>query len=190
MKLQKHLHGFAVFITILTLIVSVYEYIKGPFTKTPRVPVAISVTEPSTEVPPSVTPEASPELISYDTKLVSLDFINRQAHTSLELRLGAGQPAPEKLWVTTFFFVPDYPGQGWTTTREIRRPFANGDRFEYVASSTCDWCGDSDAPRAGYFARVYVSTEGGAASDLGSPSSREITTAVPVVVQAERKSRR
>ncbi|HJU55954.1 MAG TPA: hypothetical protein VJ715_15320 [Pyrinomonadaceae bacterium] len=187
MRLQKHLYGFVVFVIILTSAVFIYDYIHGLYPKRVRVRYDDPVAAPSTNVPPAATPE----LISYDTKLVSLDFINKQSYTALELRLGAGQPAPDRLWVTTFFFAPKYPGRGWTTRREIRRPFADGDVSYTVASGPCNWCGDSDAPKAGYFARVYVSTEAGDDSDvLESRFSREITTAVPVVVQAERKTRR
>ena len=175
MNLRKHIQGFAVFLIILTTAIVIYEYLTTPSWKVSRVPVIAPL-------PQETTP--SPQPISFKVRQVSLDFINFESHTTLTLKPEAGQPLPEKLWVTTVFFAPDSaPGRGWTSKAEIRRPFAGSESFEITATGKCDWCEASQLPRAGYFARVYVSTE---YADNAYPAdaqfNRGITDAEPVVV--------
>lgn len=178
MRLNKHIYGFVVFVIILTSIACIYEYFHWPVSgKAAR---AVSVTY-----------EAQP--VDYDVRLVSLDFINGKSYTTLALRLRPGQPAPEKLLVKTHFYLPgraDNPA--WTSTVGLRlvRERAEDAPFEVTVESDCDWCASSDAPRAGYFADVYVLAQYEGKSLPGSSFDTPVEAAVPVVVQVERKQRR
>ena len=191
MRLEKHLQGFAVFITIFISTAFIHEYLsRAPFGK--GRPVRETVTAPAPDEPTSVTYGVTP--VSHTVRLVSLDFINGQSYTTLALQREAGRPAPERLWVTTVFVSPEFaPGRSWTTTTEIRRPFGAGNlagRTEITAAASCSWCARSGAPAPGYFARVYVWAEDGPHLLPPEAFDADIRTAVPVVVQARREARR
>jgi hypothetical protein len=183
MRLQKHLQGFVVFLTILIGIICIYEYVNWPFGKVPRVEVPASVTEP-------VTYEAS--AVDYDVRLISLDFINGKVYTTLTLKLQPGRPAPDKLLVKTDFYVPNgADNPAWTSTADVQVPVAAGNQVEVTAVAECDWCAWPDTPKAGYFANVYVPAGYVRNAFVPNPlSSIPVEAAVPVVVQAERKPRR
>lgn len=191
MRLQKHLQGFVVFLTVLISIICIYEYLYGPlgygpFLRAPRVKEPVSVTEPMPSDAPAVDYEAQQPL-DYDVRLVSLDFINGKSYTTLTLKLRPGQPAPEKLLVKTRFYVPGgAENQSWESTVGITRPTAEGGRVEVTAVSACYWCARSDAPKAGYFADVYVSAQ--YEGRTYPPDSFDIPfeAMIPVVVQAGR----
>jgi len=176
MRLNKHIYGFVVFVTILTSIASAYEYFR--WTAPSRVVARAE----------SVTYEAP--AVDYDVRLVSLDFISGKSYTTLTLKLGPGQPVPEKLLVKTRFYVPGgAENQEWTSLVGISRPSAAGDRVEVTVATDCDWCDRPGTPKAGYFADVYVMAlyEG---KTLPGSFDAPVEAAVPVVVQAERKPRR
>jgi hypothetical protein len=174
MNPRKHIQGFAVFLIILSSAVFINEYLTQGW-KVPKVRVLAPISKETT---------GRQQPFNFNVRQVSLDFINGKSHTTLTLKREAGQFAPEKLWVTTFFFSPEYPERGsWTSRREIRHPFADDDQVEVNATSDCESCVPFDTPKSGYFARVYVSTKDD--DDSYPPdeqSSRDITTAVPVVV--------
>ncbi|HLL75976.1 MAG TPA: hypothetical protein VK421_12030 [Pyrinomonadaceae bacterium] len=120
--------------------------------------------------------------------LVTLDRESGRSYTRLNLRVGRPSRAPEKLWVRTFFFSPDDPaGRVWGGDAiEIDRPFDEYGGAGVTVAAPCVWCDDEDAPRGGYFARVQVS-DGYEETPLPYGSRfRDIWTAAPVVVHAER----
>jgi hypothetical protein len=173
MNVRKHLAGLALFSVILGSAIFINHFLNIPNLTIPSAPL---------QLPFSVTKEKS-QPIGYEVKQVSLDFINKKSYTQLTITRQPGQPAPEKLLVTTFFFSPDYPGGVWTSKAEILQPFAQSDQIDFVATAFCGLSLHSDMPRAGYFARVYVST--GDADNYYPPDvqfSRDIRTAFPVVV--------
>lgn len=177
MNLRKHVAGLALFLVIFGSAVFINAYLTAPIGQVPPVPVVAPML-------PQLT-MSRPQPISFKVRQVSLDFINFESHTTLALKREDGQPVPEKLWVTTVFFAPDYArGRGWTSEAEIRRPFASDDRIEVTATGECGWCEVSDMPKAGYFARVYVSTEyaGKSSYPADIQFNRDITDAEPVVV--------
>jgi hypothetical protein len=173
MNVRKHLAGLALFSVILGSAIFINHFLNVP---------NVAIASAPLQLPFSVTKEKS-RLIGYEVKQVSLDFVNKKSYTVLTLKHQPGQPAPEKLRVTTFFFSPDYPGGVWTSKAEIPQPFAQSDETDLVATAFCGLSLHSDTPRAGYFARVYVST---ADADNSYPPdaqfSRDIRTAFPVVV--------
>jgi len=178
MNLRKHAAGFVIFSIILGSAIFINAYLTAPTATVPPVPTG--------ELPQQIFIEemnTPAETVNFKVRLVSLDFINRQSYTALTLKREAGQPAPRKLWVTTVFFLPDRGfGKILTSYTEILKPFAHGDVLEYVAASSCDWCESPNIPRAGYFARVYVSAID-ADSSYPPDIDFDIKTATPVVVQ-------
>lgn len=181
MNLRKHLAGFAIFSVILGSAIFINHFLTIPNVTIPFAPFRLPVAK---------TIDESQPVYYYQARLVSLDFINKQSYTALSIQRQPGQPVPQKLWVRTDYFSPDYaPGRSWTSQTEISQPFAQSERFEYVATASCDWCSSSDTPKAGYFAHVYVFADyDGTAYPPDSQFNGDITTAVPVVVQAERKT--
>jgi hypothetical protein len=182
MNLRKHLAGFAIFFVILGGAIFINNYLTIPNVRIPSVPF---------NAPPLLVDKIEkPQPVNYKVRLVSLDFINKESYTALVLKREAGQTAPEKLWVTTVFFSPSRPtGKVLKSNAGILQPFAHGDVLEYVVTSSFDWCESGNIPRAGYFARVYVSAD---YADSPYPPDvvfdSDIRTAIPVLVQAERKT--
>lgn len=185
MNVRKHLAGLALFFVILGSAIFINHYLTIPDVTIPSAPFNVS--------PPVIAKIERPQPpANYEVRMVSLDFINKESYTTLLLKHEAGQPAPEKLWVATVFFSPDRPtGKVLMSHAQILKPFAHGDVLEYVATDSCDWCKVANIPQAGYFARVYVS-----ANDGDSPYPPDVdfdfdlTRAIPVVVQAARKTAR
>lgn len=174
MSFKKHVAGFALFTVILSSIILINNFLTHAKVKVPsshlRLPFSVR--------------EETPEQRGYTVRLVSLDFIHKQIYTALTLERQPGESGPQSLWVTTHFFSPDYPGRVWTSVAEIRQPFARADRIEYVATAPCNFCASPDTPRAGYFARVKISTDYSDQAPL--PFDRDLATAERVVVQAEK----
>jgi hypothetical protein len=189
MNLRKHLAGLTLFLIIFSGTVFIFNYLTAP---TGAVPARHLIPLQSPPLAPPPQP-ATPLELSYEVQYVSLDFINRQSYTTLAVHLEAGRPAPAKLWVRTYFFAPgDARRRVWSgEATEVLVPSVEGERLEIVSVASCDWSTDSTAPEAGYYARVVVSNR--SADDTYLPDfeiNREIATATPVVVQAERKSSR
>jgi hypothetical protein len=180
MNIPKHIAGLALFILIVGASIFIANIMAAPVLTIPPVPLLDA--SPSRD-----TTELSP--FRYGARLVSLDFINRQSYTTAKLKRHANLPAPERLWVYTLFFIPEYPQIRWTSGPvEVLRPFEDSDEATITVSGECALCGDSRAPRSGYYARVYVST---------SPSEwylwrdakidTDIASAIPVLVQVEQQ---
>ncbi|HYG80859.1 MAG TPA: hypothetical protein VD861_10745 [Pyrinomonadaceae bacterium] len=188
MRLPRHVAGFIVFFIILTC----SEVISYYFTRRFKPAVRVKVATTATETPLDAAYDAPP--VSHTVRLVSLDFINGKSYTTLTLQRDTSWPEPERLWVTTVFVSPESaPGRSWTTTTEVRNPFGTGNRAgitEITAEASCSWCARSGPPAPGYFARVYVWTEDGAHVPPPEAFDADITTAIPVVVQADRKAGR
>jgi hypothetical protein len=185
MNIPKHVAGIALFVFIFGVSVLIAAIVAAPLQIIPPVPL----NAPS---PPSPTKLVS-QPVSYKVQLVSLDFINREIYTTVTLKRERGTPAPEKLWVYTSFFVPEYPQKSWATAPvEVLEPFAGADEVTLTVTGDCPWCGDSSAPRAGYFARVNVSTASSAdvVRSAEEQMDADIKTATQVLVQVERKGRR
>jgi hypothetical protein len=125
-----------------------------------------------------------------DVQLVSLDREHRRSYTRLKLWL-THYPAPDKIWVSTYFFTPDDATRRiwWSAPVELRHPFADNNVVTLNVATPCDWCGDAYAPRSGIFARVRISTDEEVTPLPEYDHFFDITTAVPVVVQFEPHAR-
>lgn len=188
MRLRRHVAGLILFFVILNGAAFIEYYFSLPFREAPRVKVTAAVPE----VLPDAADYAPP--VSHTVRLVSLDFINGKSYTTLSLQRDTARPEPERMWVTTVFVSPEgYPGRGWSITTEISDPFGDGNgagRTEITAEASCSWCARSGPPAHSYFARVYVWTEDGPHHVPPEAFDADITTAIPVVVQADRKAGR
>jgi hypothetical protein len=122
--------------------------------------------------------------------LVTLDRENARSYTQLNLSTYARR-APAKLWVRTFFFSPDDKiGRIWGgDSIEINRPFDENGYASVTVAAPCTWCDDADVPRGGYFARVQISDRREETPLPQGARFRDIWTAAPVVVHAERVPR-
>lgn len=183
MNVPKHVAGIALFIFIVSVSVFIAAIVAAPLQMIPPVPLGAS----------SHRNAAESQSVSYHVQIVSVDFINRESYTSLSLKRERGAPAPDSLWVYTSFFVPEYPNKSWSGSPvELREPFSEGDEVSSITvTAACPWCGDANAPRAGYYARVRVSTVSSeAAARRDEDFDPDIKTAIPVLVQVERKPRR
>lgn len=127
------------------------------------------------------------EDLGVEVGLVTLDREHARSYTRLRLDAYRGR-VPEKLWVRTYFFAPDDAGgRVWGGDAvEIDRPFDQYGSVNLTVAAPCAWCDDETAPRGGYFARVQIS-DGREETPLPwGAEFRDIRTAVPVVVHAER----
>jgi hypothetical protein len=180
MNIPKHIAGLVLFIFIASISVFIVGIVTAPLEMIPPFKVA--------EVsPPSHGQRVAAPPVSYKVQLVSLDFISRQSYTTLTLKRDASRPAPKMVWVATSFYSLELPSQIWASAPiEIPAPFASGDEVSLTVKAECPWCSDASTPRAGYYARVQVSTESSTAADRDANSQ----PAISVLVQAERKPRR
>lgn len=186
MRLRKHVGGFALFSIILASAVVINNFFAGPPGELDTVgPV------PAAPEPPPVAPTET-ALVTYDVRLVSLDFINGKSYTTLVLKREAGRPAPDMIEVVTDFYVPDDKQRsGSSTGTRLYAPFDAGNLIEVTAAADCDWCSLTDVPKAGYFADVHVrSLQAGKVYVESLKPSPVVPSGVPVVVQAKREPRR
>jgi hypothetical protein len=180
MRLGKHVAGIALFFAIFASSVLAIRFLTAPISPIP----SVSRTAP----PFHFATNVRQPLDFVEAQYVSLDFINRKSFTSLTIKSVEGQPVPGRIWVRTYFFTPSSDGgRVWAGEAiEIHLPVLNSGGTEIMAVAPCSWCNNSDAPETGYYARVAVSTVSAEATYLhGRQIDRDITTATPVVVQAE-----
>ena len=185
MNTLKNLAGVLTFLTVFGLSTAVTKYLHTPL----HAAVNVSRVVPSS--PETFAPQTAAGPAAYQVKLVSLDFEAQKSYTTLTLNRDLNQPAPESLWVRTYFFRPDGSRIAWSTDMvEFQRPFKNGNVVTLTAAAPCSWCDHSIVPNSGFYARVQISTQ-----SVNDPLLHEkvvdddITTAVPVLVQTERSDR-
>lgn len=170
LKLAAFFFAFAAALSVVALF--------GP-ALTPRRPVAR----------PATPDFAIADNLDTKVELVSLDRESGRSYTRLRLRLVGRSLRPERLWVRLSFFNPSDPSgrvRGDDAV-EVVRPFDGGSPAAFTVTSTCSWCDDEDAPASGYFANVEIFEDrGGAKPSHSSSQFSDLTTAVPVVVHAER----
>ena len=142
---------------------------------------------PGVSYAPAPRPFRLAEDLGVEVGLVTLDREHSRSYTRLSLSAYGGR-VPDRLWVRTYFFSPDDAGgRVWVSDAvELGRLFDESGSVSLNVAAPCDWCDDADAPRGGYFARVQVS-DGREATPLPAGAQfRDIRTAAPVVVHAER----
>ena len=185
---MKKLAGVAVFVVTLVVALLVTRYY-APRPEPPPPPVAPIAADPvlfpeSPPLPPSRSK------VTYKVQLVTLDVAARKSHATLVLERAPDAPAPERLWVWAGFFVPgDARGEVFAGEPVVvEKPFAGATRATVNVTGACPWCGQGDAPAAGYYARVNVSDESAADAQLEDEEvSRDLSTATQVVVEEGRR---
>lgn len=123
-----------------------------------------------------------------DASIVIMDQECGRSYTRLRLLLNGNRPAPEKLWVRTYFFLSDDPAHRvWADQDvEIHRPFAENYDTTITVTAPCGMCDDEDVPRGGYFARVQFFADGVETPLPDGERFFDITTATPVFNNVER----
>ncbi|HEX8708444.1 MAG TPA: hypothetical protein VF723_09400 [Pyrinomonadaceae bacterium] len=181
MRIGKHLPGVTLFFIILGSMISLTGYLTA---------LSGIVRTVAFDARPSTRAAAADRLpVNYSVDYVSLDFINRKSYTTLTLRREPGQPAPQSVWVRTYFIRPEDGPQSALPSAaiEIREPFAEANRVTYTLPGDCVRCEEPGAAKSSYYARVAVSTAGPEETGLsGVKLTYDIRTAIPVLVQAPR----
>jgi hypothetical protein len=185
MNTLKNLAGVLTFLTVFGLSTVVTKYLHTPLH------AAVNVSRVVPASPETFVQQTATSPVSYRVQLVSLDFEAQKSYTTLTLNRDRNQPAPESLWVRTYFFRPDGSRVAWATDIvEFHQPFKNGNTVALTAAAPCSWCDESLAPGAAYYARVQISTR--AVNDPllhGKIVDDDIATALPVLVQNRRSIR-
>ncbi|MCA1634802.1 MAG: hypothetical protein LC802_14195 [Acidobacteria bacterium] len=188
MNFLKKLAGIIAFIAALAGAVVLTKYYGRP------APAPVEVVTPA-PAPPAPPADASIfDAIVFKPQLVTLDFASKKSHMTLALERDPARPAPERVWVWTYFFAADAGGERKYCAGEpveVRRPFAMGNRATVTVDATANSCAEPRDPSATFYARVNVSTESAFAARLSEAKiSYDVTSATPVVVQGlSRKSR-
>ena len=185
---MKKLAGAAVFVVTLAVALIVTSYY-NPRPATPPPQLAEDV-PPAWPDPPPPAPRAE---VTYKVRLVTLDVAARRSHATLVVEHAPDAPAPERLWVWAGFFVPGDAGGEVFAGEPVRveKPFASGSRAVVNVSAACPWCGQRDAPAAGYYAHVNVSTVSASDARLEDAGvSRDLSRATQVVVEEGRRKTR
>lgn len=181
---MKKLAGAAVFVVTLVVALLVTSYYNRP---RPVVPT-ITLDPPAADTPPEPRPEGS-----HYAQLVTLDVAARKSHTTVVVQHARGARPPERLWVWTGFFVPgDRRGRVFAGEPVLVEPSFGWDgRAAVKVTAACPWFGQRDAPAAGYYAQVNVSTVSAAEARLEDEQvSREPSKATPVTVEEGRPGSR
>lgn len=183
MNIPKHVAGIALFTLIFSVSVFIANLLTEPAMTMRIPPVPIDA--------PPYNSRAAFQFVDYKVRLVSLDLINRKSYTTLTLKRDADGPAPERIWVYTYFFIPRVSlHRTWTSVPvEIREPFADGDEVSLTVAGACRWCVDLTGPTSEFYANVGVSTLSGEDAQRIAQMKTDIKEASPVLVQFDQKSR-
>lgn len=191
---MKKLAGVAVFVVTLGVALLVTRYYAPRPEPPPPPPIAPIAADPVLFPEPPPPPPPSRAKVTYKVQLVTLDVAARKSHATLVLERAPDAPAPARLWVWAGFFMPgDARGEVFSGAPvSVEKPFAGGaTRATVNVTGACPWCGQGDAPAAGYYARVNVSDESAADAQLADEEvSRDLSTATQVVVEEGRRRSR
>jgi hypothetical protein len=178
MSFLKQVAGACVFVVAFgasAALAIFYGFISVPQFDGVEMPAVVGVEPATVEVPLSA-------------RFVMLDFEHRKSYTTLELARNPHQPAPDKLHVWTYFFTPEGAARReiWSAAPvELTRPFDASDTARLHVEAACTFCNDSQAPRSGYYARVYLTTDARPPINPGANDfDFDIMTATHVLVQA------
>ena len=181
MNFLKKLAGIIVFVAALAGAVVLTKYYGRPET-----PPVVEATPPA---PPSAPPVAAP--VVFKTQLVTLDFASRKSYTTLVLELDPATPAPQKVWVWTYFFKTG-GGRNYCAGEpvEVRWPSAESRSEKVTVEAPAKACAEPSDDSTTLYARVNVSAESAFAARLSeSKISYDLTSATPVVVQGVARKR-
>ncbi len=180
MNFLKKLIGVVVFVAALAGAVVLTKYYGRP-----------EPTEVRTDNPPiprdanmnvSATPPAAP--VVFKPQQITLDFASKKSHTTLLLERDPSAPAPQKVWVWTYFFTAGERKYCAGDPVEVRWPSAESRSERVTVEAPAASCAEPRDASTTFYARVNVSTESAFAARLSeSKISYDLTSATSVVVQ-------
>jgi hypothetical protein len=149
MQNVKHIVGLALFSLIVVATIFVYNLVTAPEENISPVPVSVSYVQPTNQE----------EALSYEVEsCIVLDLSHHATYTRLKIKWNGNGPAPEKIWVWTYFFAEDSKGKIWASEPiEINNPFADGNTANIVAKASNGWYSKAST-KLNFYARVNVST--------------------------------
>jgi hypothetical protein len=176
---MKKLAGLLAFAVALACAILLTKYYSKP---APAVPVV--VVQPAAPVAPAApAAPATNAPVVFKTQLVTLDLASKKASVTLTLERDHARPAPERVWVWTYFFTQESPGRYCAGEPvEVKRPFDSDARTTVEMSVGA--CPAPRTPSTTFYARVNVSSESAFAARLSEQRiSYDTAQASPVVLQ-------
>lgn len=184
---MSKLTGLLVFVAVLAGAIALTRYYSAP--ESPAAPERPALPAQPPVPPPLPGTEETNAAVTFRPKQVTLDFATGRGHAQVELERDPARPAPERVWVWTYFFAGDASGERRYCAGDvvqINQPFASGNRTTVNVTSSPSCPAPSNAS-ATYYARISVSAESAFAARLSERQiSYDITRATPVVVEGAR----
>jgi hypothetical protein len=179
MNFLKKLAGILVFVAALAGAVVLTKYYGRPE------PAPVSeAPPPAPTAPPAGTDAPAP--VVFKPQLITLDFASKKSHTTVVLERDPSRPAPQKVWVWTYFFTAAGGERKYCAGEpvEVRWPSAESVRERVTVEAPATACAEPRDASATFYARVNVSAESAFAARLSEAKiSYDLTSATPVVVQ-------
>jgi hypothetical protein len=181
MNFLKKLIGVVVFVAALAGAVVLTKYYGRPEpTEVKRENPATGVTNMNV----SMTTPVVPVPVVFKPQQITLDFESKKSHTTLLLERDPSAPAPQKVWVWTYFFTSGERKYCAGEPVEVRWPSAESRSERVTVEAPAASCAEPRDASTTFYARVNVSTESAFAARLSeSKISYDLTSATPVVVQ-------
>jgi hypothetical protein len=187
MNFLKKLAGIIVFVAALAGAVVLTKYYGRP--EPARAEPDTNTAAPSkvTDVPVPPPPTAAAAPVVFKPQLITLDFAGRKSYTTVVLERDPSRPAPQKVWVWTYFFTAEAGRERKYCAGEpveVRWPSADSTRERVTVEAPASACAAPRDASATFYARVNVSAESAFAARLSeSKISYDLGSATPVVVQ-------
>lgn len=183
MNFFRTLTGIIVFVAALAGAVVLTKYYGRPE------PAKVETDDPASReanmnAASSATP-AAPAPVTFKPQLVTLDFASKKSHTTVLLERDPTGPAPQKVWVWTYFFKAEGERKYCAAEPvEVRWPSTESRSERITVEAPAASCAEPRDASTTFYARVNVSTESAFAARLSeSKISYDLTSATPVVVQ-------
>lgn len=185
---MKKLAGLLAFAAALACAILITRYYATPPAPAPAPPVSV--------VPPVVPTSADAGgvnvPVTFKTQLVTLDLGSKKGRATVALERDPARPAPERVWVWTYFFTPEESGRYCAGEPvEVSRPFDAGARAVVNVEAAVEGCPAPRTASSTFYARVNVSSESSFAARLAEGRiSYDVTQASPVVLENAQPKKR
>ena len=181
MNFLKKLIGVVVFVAALAGAVVLTKYYGRP---EPTEVKTVTEVLPQADPKLSTTTPAAPSPVVFKPQQITLDFASKKSHTTLLLERDPSAPAPQKVWVWTYFFTAGERKYCAGEPVEVRWPSAESGSERVTVEARAASCAEPRDASTTFYARVNVSTESAFAARLSeSKISYDLTSATPVVAQ-------
>ncbi len=185
MNFLKKLAGILVFVAALAGAVVLTKHYGRPEplevkTDTPA-PPGVNMNTSVTTTPAAAAP------VTFKPQFITLDFARRKSYTTVILERDPSRPAPQKVWVWTYFFTTKAGSERKYCADEpveVRWPSADSTRETVMVEAPLSSCAAPRDASATFYGRVNVSAESAFAARLSeSKISYDLSSATPVLVQ-------